>query len=174
MLSGGVAVDRFEQVLESTDQVLSCCRRGHVLNSRRFRVTFIRGVFSLCLVMVIDGDEQTYASYGVNGEKARYCAKHKGVNMVNLTVKHCEYTECVTQPSFNYQGQRKARYFFGSNSRTFVICPNTIRKAPNPLTRVVGRFLKCCDILAFSFFVVVIILFYTSYCVYIIAKTVGF
>lgn len=52
---------------------------------------------------------QTYASYGVTGEKARYCAKHKGLNMVNLTVKHCEFSGCVTQPSFNYAGQRKAR-----------------------------------------------------------------
>lgn len=52
---------------------------------------------------------QTYASYGVTGEKARYCAKHKGNNMVNLTVKHCEFSGCVTQPSFNYAGQRKAR-----------------------------------------------------------------
>lgn len=52
---------------------------------------------------------QTYASYGVTGEKARFCAKHKGHNMVNLTVKHCEFAGCVTQPSFNYAGQRKAR-----------------------------------------------------------------
>ena len=29
--------------------------------------------------------------------------------MVNLTVKHCEFSGCVTQPSFNYAGQRKAR-----------------------------------------------------------------
>lgn len=52
---------------------------------------------------------QTYASYGNTGEKARYCAKHKGNDMVNLTVKHCEFQGCVTQPSFNYAGQRKAR-----------------------------------------------------------------
>lgn len=61
--------------------------------------------FSVCYVF----DPQTYASYGVTGEKARYCAKHKGINMVNLTVKHCEFQGCVTQPSFNYSGQRKAR-----------------------------------------------------------------
>lgn len=52
---------------------------------------------------------QTYASYGNTGEKARYCAKHKGNDMVNLTVKHCEFQGCVTQPSFNYAGQRKAK-----------------------------------------------------------------
>lgn len=63
---------------------------------------------------------KTYASYGTVGVRARYCAKHRKENMVNLTVKQCEHEMCVAQPSFNYKGQRKARWEVDYNS--LVMC----------------------------------------------------
>ncbi|CAN0489037.1 unnamed protein product, partial [Hapterophycus canaliculatus] len=50
-----------------------------------------------------------HASYGIEGTRPRYCAKHKNSNMMNLARKKCDFDGCLAQPTFNSSGQKKAR-----------------------------------------------------------------
>ena len=56
----------------------------------------------------------TYASFGLPGTKARrYCAKHKGIEMVSINLAYrqkCEREGCTKYPSFGEAGTRKRQY----------------------------------------------------------------
>ena len=52
---------------------------------------------------------QTHASYGIEGMRDRYCAKHKSINMLNLTVRKCEFDGCLAQPTCNRPELKKPR-----------------------------------------------------------------
>lgn len=52
---------------------------------------------------------QTHASYGIEGMRERYCAKHKSMNMLNLTVRKCEFDGCLAQPTCNVPELKKPR-----------------------------------------------------------------
>lgn len=53
--------------------------------------------------------QQTHASYGIEGTRPRYCAKHKTMDMMNLSIKKCGFDGCLAQPSFNFPGEKKPR-----------------------------------------------------------------
>lgn len=52
---------------------------------------------------------QTHASYGIEGMRDRFCAKHKTVHMLNLTVRKCEFDGCLAQPTCNRPELKKPR-----------------------------------------------------------------
>jgi len=51
------------------------------------------------------------ATYNYNTEKrAKYCASHKKVEMIDVISRRCKEDGCYTQPSYNYKGETKALY----------------------------------------------------------------
>ena len=56
-------------------------------------------------------DCKTRPSFNLEGEiKARFCSKHKEINMVNVNNKTCEFKGCKKQPNYNLEGEVKARF----------------------------------------------------------------
>ena len=45
-------------------------------------------------------------SFNVLGCKAKFCAEHKEIGMVNVKTKHCEHPGCTKQPNFNVLGNK--------------------------------------------------------------------
>lgn len=45
-----------------------------------------------------------------NGKDRIFCAKHKGVGMIDFRSRKCEYPNCLTNASFNFYGMKKRRF----------------------------------------------------------------
>jgi hypothetical protein len=45
-------------------------------------------------------------TYGIKGEKAKYCQTHKETNMIDLSRKLCEDLTCPIRATYNVEGQK--------------------------------------------------------------------
>jgi hypothetical protein len=56
----------------------------------------------------VDGCTTT-AIFGLEGNKKEYCSRHKSENMVSH-IKKCEQSNCDITPSFNFKGEKVAKF----------------------------------------------------------------
>jgi hypothetical protein len=54
---------------------------------------------------------KTQPVFNLSGEKkAKYCAKHKTEDMIDIYNKTCQFPDCKTRPNYNLEGEKKAKY----------------------------------------------------------------